>query len=57
MSLIFFETAGIYYFLREKYIIGWIFIALAFLTKGTVAIVSMGFTYLLYLWIVKKALV
>ena len=55
MSLIFFETAGIYYFLREKYIIGWVFIALAFLTKGPVGIVSVGFTYLLYLWIVKKS--
>ncbi|WP_245526334.1 ArnT family glycosyltransferase [Hippea maritima] len=55
MSLILFELAGVYYFIENRYILGWLFTALAFLTKGPIGIVSVGFTYFLYLWIVKRS--
>lgn len=53
-SLILFELMAIYFFIRNSYILAWIFVALAFLTKGPIGIVTPGFTYFLYLWIVKK---
>ncbi len=53
-SLILFELMAIYFFISNKYIIAWIFVALAFLTKGPIGIVIPGFTYLLYIWIVEK---
>jgi len=54
MSLILFELMGIYYFIRERYVLGWFFTALAFLVKGPIGIVSVGFTYFIYLWTVEK---
>ncbi len=53
-SLILFELMAIYFFIRNSYILAWAFVALAFLTKGPIGIVTPGFTYFLYLWIVKK---
>ncbi len=53
-SLILFELMAIYFFISESYIIAWIFVALAFLTKGPIGIVTPGFTYFIYLWVVKK---
>ena len=55
MSLILFELMGFYYFFKERYILGWFFTALAFLVKGPIGVVSVGFTYFLYLWIVEKS--
>lgn len=54
MSLILFELMGVYYFIKERYVLGWIFTALAFLVKGPIGIVSVGFTYFIYLWTVEK---
>ncbi len=54
MSLILFELMGIYYFIKNKYVLGWIFTALAFLVKGPIGVVSVGFTYFIYLWVVEK---
>lgn len=53
-SLILFELAAIYFFIGNRYVIAWIFVALAFLTKGPIGIVIPGFTYFLYLWTVEK---
>jgi len=39
MLLTFFMTAGIYYFLKRNFILGWIMLALAFLTKGPVGVI------------------
>ena len=55
MSLILFELMGFYYFLKDRYTLGWFFTALAFLVKGPIGIVSVGFTYFLYLWIVERS--
>ena len=54
MSLILFELMAVYYFIKNRYCIAWIFVALAFLVKGPIGIVTPGFTYFLYLWIYKK---
>ena len=54
MSLILFELMGVYYFIKDKYCLGWVFTALAFLVKGPIGVVSVCFTYFLYLWIVKR---
>ncbi|WP_022670144.1 ArnT family glycosyltransferase [Hippea alviniae] len=54
MSLILFELMGVYYFIKNRYCLGWFFTALAFLVKGPIGIVSVGFTYFLYLWIVER---
>jgi 4-amino-4-deoxy-L-arabinose transferase-like glycosyltransferase len=53
-SLIAFELAAIYFFMSKKHILAWIFVALAFLTKGPIGILIPGFTYCLYLWIIEK---
>ncbi len=53
-SLILFELMAIYFFITNSYILAWIFVALAFLTKGPIGIVTPGFTYFIYLWSVKK---
>ncbi len=55
MSLILFELMGVYYFIKNRYCIGWFFTALAFLTKGPIGIISVGLTYFLYLWTVKHS--
>ncbi len=54
MSLILFELMGLYYFIKERYVLGWVFAALASLVKGPIGLVSVGFTYFIYLWIVEK---
>ncbi len=54
MSLILFELMGVYYFIKERYVVGWAFAALAFLVKGPIGLVSVGFTYFIYLWTVEK---
>ena len=54
MSLILFELMATYYFIKEKYCFAWLTTALAFLVKGPIGIITPGFNYLLYLWIVKK---
>lgn len=56
MSLIAFELIGLYYFMKDNYVAGWIFTALAFLVKGPIGIISVGFTYFIYLWAVKRSL-
>ncbi len=53
-SLIFFELAAVYFFIEKRYILAWVFIAFAFLTKGPIGIVTPGFTYFLYLWVIEK---
>lgn len=53
-SLILFEFAAIYFFIKNRYIIAWIFVALGFLTKGPIGIVLPGFTYFIYLWVVEQ---
>ena len=53
MLLNFFSIGGIYFFLREKPIIGWIFLGLAVLTKGPVGII-LPFTVILFFRIFQK---
>jgi len=53
-SLILFELVAIYLFIRRRYIVAWLFVALAFLTKGPIGIVTPGFTYFIYLWVVER---
>ncbi len=53
-SLILFELISIYLFIKKRYLTAWVFVALAFLTKGPIGILTPGFTYFLYLWVVEK---
>lgn len=44
----FFTFAGLYAFLRERFLIGWLFLALAFLTKGPVGVLLAVGVYLIW---------
>ena len=48
MTLTFFMILGLYLFLKERFIVGWISLSLAFLTKGPVGILLPSAVYLIF---------